>query len=49
VNDDVDAGKRVAEGMLDPVGSGMALADRGARGDADHHIRESLGTCAPEP
>ena len=42
VNDHVDSGKRVVQRLLDAIGSGMALADRSSRRDADDDVGEVL-------
>ena len=42
-------GKRVVQRGLDPVRGRVALADRRARGDADHDVGEVLASRSPQP
>ena len=42
-------GQRAVESVLDAVGGGVPLADRGAGRDSDHDIREVLPARTPEP
>ena len=49
VHDDVDVGKPLVQGVLDPVGGGMPLPDGRAGRDADDDVGEMLSACASHP
>ncbi len=49
VHDDVGLGQRPVHGVLDGVGRGMPLPDRGARRDADHDVGEVAAGRLPHP
>ncbi len=49
VDDDVDPRERVVQRLLDAVGGGMPLADRGTGSDADDDVGEVLASRTPKP
>ena len=49
MDDDVAVGQRAVHRVLDRVGRRVALADRRAGRDADHHVRELPARGLPHP